>query len=479
MANTLQSLVDKDRDAWLELVRQEQAKTNAAGVQGYTGYQDMMNNVGKAGTYDTSGRFGDGSRVVAPGTSGYDEWVMSDQDYAQLQQYKQNYANATTQAERDAAHNAAEVLRARYNYSGGSDGSMYLNAAPQDYSLLYGIPEEQTVVGGYGLGGVGGGGYNSQYGSQIDAMLNALLNREPFSYNKDDDPLYQQYKESYTRAGNRAMQDVLAQVSARTGGIASSYGTSASQQAYNNYMAELADKVPELYQLAYSMYMDDIAQDRADLDTLLGIDNMYYDRYRDTVGDSQWQQTFDYNASRDQVADSQWQQQFNYGVNSDMQKLAQSQIDAILKAGGTPSAELVAQAGYSNDYVNSMGNYYRRSATPGYTPVEPADMDYEGLFASAWASEDPASYISNKAKKHGFTSTTGLKDAYDEWLNTDFNGQTMYQQMDFDTLTSYTNHLINAGTKYQKDPGDYAYDILHNQGYSDAVIDKVFAKLGL
>lgn len=380
MANTLQSLVDKDRDAWLELVRQEQAKTNAAGVQGYTGYQDMMNNVGKAGTYDTSGRFGDGSRVVAPGTSGYDEWVMNDQDYAQLQQYKQNYANATTQAERDAAHNAAEVLRARYNYSGGSDGSMYLNAAPQEYNLMFGIPEvltdeeyQQLRYGNTGMGTTGGGGYSSQYGSQIDAMLNALLNREPFSYNKDDDPLYQQYKESYTRAGNRAMQDTLAQVSARTGGIASSYGTSASQQAYNNYMAELANKVPELYQLAYSMYMDDIAQDRADLDTVLGIDNMYYDRYRDTVGDSQWQQTFDYNASRDQVADSQWQQQFNYSVNSDMQKLARSQIDAILKAGGTPSAELVAQAGYSNDYIGAMGNYYQQKAKPSTPVVEESE----------------------------------------------------------------------------------------------------------
>ena len=357
---SLQSYAATDYKKWLDLVNQEQAKTNAAGV---TATQNVY---GGTHTYDTSGRNGNNSRPVATGTSGADEFWMSDQDYNQLLQYKQDYASATDQAGRDAAHAAAEALRARYNYSGGTDGSMYLNSAYQN-ALMGGGEDEGTYGGGSG----GAGGYNSQYGSMIDGLLGGILNREPFSYNKDTDELYQQYKESYTRGGQRAMQDVLAQISARTGGMASSYGTIASQQTFNNYMAQLADKVPELYQMRYNMYLDELNQKRQDLDTVLGIDDMYYGRYRDTVGDQQWQQQFDYNAYRDSVADSQWQQQYSDSLTSDSRKLAQNQVDAILQAKKMPSAALLAQAGYSSEYAEALMDYYNKKNTPSYKPVQP------------------------------------------------------------------------------------------------------------
>ena len=46
--------------------------------------------------------------------------------------------------------------------------------------------------------------------------------------------------------------------------------------------------------------------------------------------------------------------------NADAQALAQAQIDAILAAGGTPSADLIAQSGYSQEYVNALRNAYLR-----------------------------------------------------------------------------------------------------------------------
>lgn len=254
---------------------------------------------------------------------------MSDNDWTQLQSYKQQFADAQAAGDTEgmnAAHEAAEKLRYYYGYSGGDDGSEYKS------TMVY--------TGNSGGNGYGNGYADVDYGSapawisrwqsQIDSLANAILNREAFSYNKDEDPLYQQYADSYTRSGKRAMQDTLGQVSARTGGMASSYATTASQQAYNNYMSALADKVPELYQLAYSMYQDDLSNQRSDLSMLQGLDdsdyNKYltelsqwntdrdfnYNSYRDSVSDSQWQQTFDYNASRDSVADQQWQLQFEY-----------------------------------------------------------------------------------------------------------------------------------------------------------------------
>ena len=72
--------------------------------------------------------------------------------------------------------------------------------------------------------------YTSKYQDQIDDLMSSILNREQFSYDPESDPTYQQYKESYTRNGQRAMQDTIGQVSARTGGLASSYASAAGQQ---------------------------------------------------------------------------------------------------------------------------------------------------------------------------------------------------------------------------------------------------------
>lgn len=241
----------------------------------------------------------------------------SDEDWNAIQSYKQQYEQAKAAGDTagmEAAHAAAEKLRGQYGYSGGADGSAYLPTMA--YTGVYSRDEDDG-------GGYGSSGYLSKYQARIDALADAILNRDPFSYDKEKDPLYLQYKDTYTRGGQRGMQDTLAQVSARTGGLASSYAESAAQQTYNNYMAQLADKVPELYQLAYSMYMDDLTQDRNDLSMLMGLDdtaygrwsddrNFGYNAYRDQVADRQWQQQFDYNASRDQVADSQWQTQFDY-----------------------------------------------------------------------------------------------------------------------------------------------------------------------
>lgn len=80
---------------------------------------------------------------------------------------------------------------------------------------------------------------------------------DDFSYDPDTDVSYQSYARQYSRNGQNAYRDTLGKLAASTGGIGSSYAASMSQQAYNNYMQQLADKVPELEQLARSMYDTD------------------------------------------------------------------------------------------------------------------------------------------------------------------------------------------------------------------------------
>ena len=161
------------------------------------------------------------------------------------------------------------------------------------------------------------------------------------------------------------MQDTLAQVSARTGGLASSYAQSAAQQTYNNYMAALADKVPELQQLAYSMYMDDIAMDRADLNMLMGLDdtdygrwsdnrNFNYGAYRDSVGDQQWQQQFAYQQAQDALAQQNWQAQWDYQVQQDA--LAREDALRKLMSGGGGGSSGSYGSGGALSTIYGMGN---------------------------------------------------------------------------------------------------------------------------
>ena len=259
-----------------------------------------------SGTSSSSKGSSSGYRPLDSSGNDYASMVgMSDLDKAALDAAGQswNAANAAgDQAGMDAAHRQAETIRGKYGYSGGSDGSQYLpfGASTKKEFSYSSAPS-----------------YTSKYQDQIDELTEAILGRDPFEYNYLEDPNYQQYEESYTRSGKRAMQDTLGQVAARTGGLASSYASTASQQTYDNYMAELADKIPELRQAAYAMYMDELNNQRADLDMLLALEQGDYGRYQDLLGQYNTDRNFAYGQFRDEVGDDRYDLEFNYNAGRD------------------------------------------------------------------------------------------------------------------------------------------------------------------
>lgn len=176
-------------------------------------------------------------------------------------------------------------------------------------------PRKEPSAGGTSGQGTGGQGttgkadtftydsapeYLSKNQEMIDAAYEKIMGRPAFSYDPETDPAYQQYKDQYTRQGKLAMEDTLGQVSARTGGLASSYAGSAAQQSYNQYMSALGDKIPELRQLAYQMYRDEGDDMRADLNMLLNKEQMDYGRYQDRLGQYNADRSFAYGAWSDQ-----------------------------------------------------------------------------------------------------------------------------------------------------------------------------------
>jgi hypothetical protein len=225
---------------------------------------------------------------------------MSDLHQAALEAAGKSYNDAVARGDYAAAedaHKQAEQIRALYGYSGGTDGSQYLPTQQFNYA-----PAPT---------------YSDPYSKRIDKMLNDILNREDFSYDASTDPLYAQYKEQYTREGQRAMKDTMGQVSARTGGLASSYAASAAAQQNNYYMQQLSDKIPELYQMAYQMYLDDIDLQVQDLGLLKDASSTAYNRYRDTMADWRDDRDFAYGMYRDDIADDRYKDEWQHQLAQD------------------------------------------------------------------------------------------------------------------------------------------------------------------
>lgn len=135
-------------------------------------------------------------------------------------------------------------------------------------------------------------GYDGGLDAQIGELYGKITGRGDFQYNLNEDALWQQLKDDYTRAGKNAMRDTMGQAAMLTGGYGSSYSQAAGQAAYDEYLTQLSQRAPELYDRAYARYKDEGDEMRKNLDFLLERDRTGYDRYRDAYGD--WLKERDY-----------------------------------------------------------------------------------------------------------------------------------------------------------------------------------------
>ena len=323
--------------------------------------------------------------------------ITDESDLDFIRKYTEAYNKAYAEGDKagqQAAHDAAEKIRAKYDYSGGVDGSEYIKlgtgASPAKADTSW-------------LDKLGDSNYNYDQSGQISAKLDALLNRTPFSYDAASDPLYQQYRKQYTREADRSAEDVLGKAAVMTGGMPSTAAVAASQQASDYQMSQMTDKIPELQQLAYSMYQDKLSGDRADLNTLIGIEDNNYNRWLDD-------RNYLYQLARDQVGDQQTadalayqkqQDKMNYDYQKERDAIEDARYDAEWQYKLQQAAQAAAQSGT------------RRSNN---VTAPPREADYDGLFEAAYQSGYPQSYIANNYKKFGLSSASGAYDGYKTWL---------------------------------------------------------------
>lgn len=223
--------------------------------------------------------------------------------------YKRDWHNAATDADRELANLGAERIRSSYgSYIGGDDGSHYHLESLSPNMFEY--PDAPTYTGS-GYGDTAGDlldqminygdfeygpapEYESRWDPTILELIDGILNREEFSYDPATDPLYQNYRQQYTREGQRATADALGAAAAASGGLPSSYAQTAANQQANYYAAQLTDMIPELYQLAYNKYLTDYDMMLSDLGVVQGQEATDYSHYLNDLTQYNTDRAFDY-----------------------------------------------------------------------------------------------------------------------------------------------------------------------------------------
>ena len=357
---------------------------------------------------------------------------------------KEDIHKATTPEAKLLANEMANQLRSGYGgYTGGKYGADYIS----DGKIPNQIDSVLDKINGFGSFNFDQErpSYENQYAEQQQALLDAIINRPDFSWSKEDDPQWSSYKKSYLREGDRATANALGQAAAASGGRPSTAALTAATQAGDYYATQLNDIIPTLYQQAYDRYLNEYNMSLQDLNAVNTQEQLDYAKYLDQLGQFNTDRNFafnqylsDFDILQNQLSALQGQDGVNYNRRMDKvglyeqnqaeeTDLARAQVDAILSAGGSPSADLVGASGYTTEYVQALQAAYQRqlaarSGSGGSSSGSRSgssgggdSADYDGLFAAALESGHPKSFIANNYKKYGLTSQTGLSDEYEEW----------------------------------------------------------------
>ena len=328
----------------------------------------------------SSGLLGEFSQADLETAQRYPEFGLS------ILSLKKDYHDAATDEQRLLANEAANQLRSSYgNYRGGDDGSRYYSQGKIP-GQIDAILDQINNFGSFSFDQEAPV-YDNQYAEQQQALLDAILNRPDFTWSKETDPLWGSYKKSYLREGDRATANALAQASAASGGRPSTAAVTAATQAGDYYATQLNDIILTLYQQAYDRYLNEYSMMLQDLGAVNTQEQLDYAKYLDQLTQYNTDRNFaydtylgDFNILQGQLASLQGQDDVDYGryldtINLGIQRdeteyqrqqqdqaLVQAQVDAILAAGGTPSAELVGASGYSSEYIQALEDAYRREA---------------------------------------------------------------------------------------------------------------------
>lgn len=293
-------------------------------------------------------------------------------------------------------------------------------------------------------------GYKSKYEELMANALDRITNREKFSYDFNADPMYQMYKDNYTKLGNEAAQNAAANVSALTGGYGNSYAATAAAQANQQYLTKLNDQIPTLQQAALNKYMmegDDLAKTYS---TLADADARDYEKYRNEIADQQWQQNFN-----EQIR--QWQASFDENNRRYNQEWAASQA-----AQAAAQALAAARASQQNTATTSASKTTSTTSSTAKNAATAAKANANvGTATKSNALSSTLSNLTTPSVYEGTSSGTGAKARQQAYNNAVNEVASIYKNAVNNTsaaasekiLMQAVNNAVKKGTIADTDEG--------------------------
>jgi hypothetical protein len=301
-----------------------------------------------------------------PGTGG----EQPDSPYTPVQPSVQSSVQQTTQAQPSA--NKSPAVAAAPDYSAyaydPSTNAAYTNAMAALEKAKGELPQ-----------------YAGTYDGQLDALYQQIVGRDKFNYDLNEDMFYQQAADQYAKMGNMAMMDTMGQAAALTGGYGNTYAQNLGQQAYQGYLQQLNDNIPQFYQMALDAHNAEGDRLMQQYGLLGDLANREYGMYQDELS-NYWQ-----NVNHLQgIADAEYGRGYENWYNA--QHLGTSQqnqnydrlVTMMSTMGYKPSAEEIAAAGMNPNQAQAFMDYYAAQNQPSYTaPATDPAPTYSEIYEEA------------------------------------------------------------------------------------------------
>ena len=361
-----------------EALYNELAKQTLAERSGGSSYAPTQPKVNRYSTGTGTGS-GTGSGSGSGGSSGGTDWsVLINQgidqgiDWRTIQEYQQNRQNkiygdygTLGQYDNDATYQRALEYIMR--------GQAAEQAAKDEEQRRY--QEEQLRILREAQERQSGGGVDvaslmsaldsitpaqptytpSEWDATKEALARAALEMNYDDWTKSDQ--YASLASRYGHNGQLVMQDILGQIASRTGGLASSYATTAAQQQYNEYMAQLEDAARQQFSAERSSALQNaqLAYDFSDND---------YQRYLDRLAQYNTDRGYAFDILAKALDESHYADEWQRTLDQDAYAREQDALDrelALAKLGAS-YGDVTGIQGLGIDTSNMGGNVYAYSA---------------------------------------------------------------------------------------------------------------------
>ena len=296
-------------------------------------------------------------------------------------------------------------------------------------------------------------GYAGTHKEALNTLLNDFMNREDFEYDVDKDQMFQQALASAMNSGKAAMQDTMGQAAALTGGYGSTYATSAGNQAYNAFIEDAYNNLPEYYNMALAAYEAEGQKMLQQYNMLDAADTKEYSQWYDDVNLS-------YRSTRDMVNDdyNQWSANNTMYTNAANMQLAENaQIGTNLYNAYNVSSNEYESA-YTKDWQNWQQGVNTALSLAGMQNNDywnNENMNFQKSESQREQSNWEKSYALDLANAGAKKDNSGnIVGANENWTQSEYNNA--------------TNKLEQGG---EQAAADYIETIGRQHGWSETTID--------